>query len=436
MIAANLNHSPIAHGNSLDPRWAVILSGGDGMRLRPLVDRPKQYCTFVGTRTMLEHTLDRAHSMVSADQIVTVIGNGHRKFLDEPNRKTVPGLVVEQPINMGTAPGILLPTAHILEKDPNATIVVLPSDHFAYPESRLIEYIVRASECAEQYPRDLVLIGAVPDHPEIDYGWITAEDNPESAWAEDGAIPLLRVSGFREKPDIDEAHALLRRNGLWNTMMIAVKAQTLWSLARHCLPQLTDSLDTFRRILRSVRTRRLDSTVEETALAHLYQNLEPADFSADVLEHIVRHILVLPMTDVAWCDWGRPRRITESLARLRKNAALDRDPADGVSEQIRIPKVTDTELQNCGKRKNMAVPIKQSTARFGVEIRGKSMHAEAESLEDIHSLLRGQNGRVHVIDRQSKSLVLEGNIEQVREALNSLTALNANSAQAETGERT
>lgn len=83
----------------------------------------------------------------------------------------------------------------------------------------------------------------------------------------------------------------------------------------------------------------------------------------------------------------------------------------------------------------MTKGFNQSDARFGVEIRGLSLHAEAESLEDIHSLLRGQNGRVHVFDRQSKSLVLEGNIEQVREALVSLAARNTTGARVEAVEQ-
>ncbi len=72
-------------------------------------------------------------------------------------------------------------------------------------------------------------------------------------------------------------------------------------------------------------------------------------------------------------------------------------------------------------------------ARFGIEIRGLSLHAEAGSLEEIHSLLHGHAGRVHVFDRQSKSLLLEGNIEQVRDELDSLTALGANGADAVLG---
>ncbi len=334
MKSANLDVPTSAKGCKPESRWAVILSGGEGERLRPLVDRPKQYCTFVGTRTMLQHTLDRAASMVSAEQILTVIGSGHRKFLGETNGHTAPGSIIEQPTNLGTALGILLPTAFILEKNPNATIIVLPSDHFAYPESKFIEHMIWASQFAEQFSQNLVLIGAAADRPEVDYGWITAEDSQEFIWASNGKISLRRVSSFREKPGIDEAHALLRENGLWNTMTIAVKARTLWSLAGQCLPHLLDRLDTFRQILHAVRMGKLDPGFEKSALAFLYQNLSPADFSTDILQRIAQHILVLPMTDVTWCDWGRPRRVTESLARLREESVPRRKHEDHATTQM------------------------------------------------------------------------------------------------------
>ncbi len=82
----------------------------------------------------------------------------------------------------------------------------------------------------------------------------------------------------------------------------------------------------------------------------------------------------------------------------------------------------------------MSGKFQRSNARFGIDIRGVSVHAEAATLEDIHSILHGHVGRVHIIDRQSKSLLLEGSIEQVRETLDSLTVLNVNGTSAEAAE--
>ena len=165
-------------GNQRQARWGIVLAGGDGARMRSLIsnwlgeDRPKQYCTFVGHRSMFEHTIDRACSVVSGEHVVTVIGRDHRKFLDESTDKKQAGLVLEQPINLGTAPGVLLAAAFVLTEAPEATVVLLPADHFVHPESRFCDHVNRAFELAEKHADMLILLAAIPDRAETEYGWI------------------------------------------------------------------------------------------------------------------------------------------------------------------------------------------------------------------------------------------------------------------------
>lgn len=72
--------------------WAIVLAGGEGRRMCPLVERwlgheqPKQYCSFYGSKSLLEYTVERAYRMAGEDRIVTVIGNGHRAFLHRPSQ--------------------------------------------------------------------------------------------------------------------------------------------------------------------------------------------------------------------------------------------------------------------------------------------------------------------------------------------------------------
>jgi bifunctional N-acetylglucosamine-1-phosphate-uridyltransferase/glucosamine-1-phosphate-acetyltransferase GlmU-like protein len=97
---------------------------------------PKQYCAFVGSRAMLQHTLDRAKQLVPSDQIVTVIGKGHRRHIED--RSSLPGRLVEQPASRDTAAGLFFALACITALDPNAMVLVLPSDHFVSPESAFV----------------------------------------------------------------------------------------------------------------------------------------------------------------------------------------------------------------------------------------------------------------------------------------------------------
>jgi len=105
--------------------WATVLAGGEGTCMQPLIrswlgqDRPKQYCSFLGSRSMLFHTLDRVRELVPREKTMTVIAGDHRRFLlEEAFGGQTLGRLFEQPVNRGTAPGVFLPVTQIMEEDP------------------------------------------------------------------------------------------------------------------------------------------------------------------------------------------------------------------------------------------------------------------------------------------------------------------------------
>ena len=223
------------HGAATDwhRRWAIVLSGGQGRRMQPMitdwlgVNRPKQYCTFVGSRSMLQHTLDRACSVANPKNVLTIIGEGHQRHLSEALRRQLPGRLIEQPRDAGTAAGVFLAAAYALLNDPEATLVLFPADHFVYPESAFCQLAERAADLAELYTDRIVLVGAVPDGPETDYGWIGLEKDGILTIPNADAPEAMNVSAFQEKPGSLEARMLWQNGYLWNTMVIAVRAKTL-----------------------------------------------------------------------------------------------------------------------------------------------------------------------------------------------------------------
>jgi mannose-1-phosphate guanylyltransferase len=116
--------------------YSIIMAGGKGERLRPLVEqwlgyaRPKQYCTFVGTRSMLQHTLDRAGQITPPDRQFTLVGRDQQHFaLSElPPQKR--GRMLVQPCDRGTAAAIFLTLTYVRKRSSAATVVIYPSDHF------------------------------------------------------------------------------------------------------------------------------------------------------------------------------------------------------------------------------------------------------------------------------------------------------------------
>ncbi|MBI2820652.1 MAG: NTP transferase domain-containing protein [Acidobacteria bacterium] len=309
------NESPVGFR-----RWAIVLAGGEGERMRSYTmrcfgrPRPKQYCTFVGSRSMLQHTLDRAGRLVPSDQIVTVIGKDHRAFLQASCRSPFPGRVIEQPANRDTAPGILLAAAYIQAADPAATVLIFPSDHFISPEARFLRHAGQAALLAEQHPGSIVLLGATPRSPEVEYGWV----RPGRSLAGPHESAPRAVSAFREKPDAAEAARFYRSGYLWNTMIMATSLVTLWSLGRYFLPKTTERFQSLGSVIAVVNRGAAGREHESLALSHLYRNLQRANFSSDILQRAPERALILEMDDVDWDDWGRPARIAESLARLHK----------------------------------------------------------------------------------------------------------------------
>lgn len=288
-------------------RWAVVLSGGEGQRMESFIrrwlghPRPKQYCSFAGGRTMLEHTYARALAATDPERVVTVVGRGHRRFMESPRRIEIPGRLIEQPQRCDTGPGVFLPLTWVMARDPDAVVAIMPSDHFIHPLERFHVLLDEAYRLAQSLPRQVVLLAAAPERSERDYGWIV----PGPAVAGSGAV---RVARFKEKPPSREAALLHRHGGLWNTMIVVARVRALWGLGRGLHPRMMERFEALRG--------EMGRPGEAEALARAYRDMESINFSRDFLEAIADRTVALPMTDIHWSDWGRPQRVVETLSRI------------------------------------------------------------------------------------------------------------------------
>jgi mannose-1-phosphate guanylyltransferase len=290
-----------------------VLAGGEGERTRAFVEewlgyhKPKQYCAFAGTRSLFQHTVDRADALASPERRVVVAALEHRGHLLEQLRGRGEGRVILQPKNRGTAAGVFLALTYVLARDPNATVVIYPSDHFVYPESAFLNVVRNAVRNAQRYPDGPVLLGVRPSTLELDYGWIVPSPGEPNG-------PTRRVEAFLEKPLRRLAEEALRQGALWNTLIVASKLDALWALGWRCLPEI---MPAFVRLWEALRAGRDDAVLEE-----IYRGLPSRDFSSDVLQRASDQLRVLEMNGVWWSDWGRPERILETLRALERPAAF------------------------------------------------------------------------------------------------------------------
>jgi mannose-1-phosphate guanylyltransferase len=295
--------------------WSVVLAGGEGERMRPFVERwlgchrPKQYCTFVGTRSMFQHTLDRADLVSHPAHKVTVIGRDHQEHV---GRQLIgrAGVVVGQPVNRDTAAGVFLPLTHVRAREPNATVLIFPSDHFVYPEDRFADAVRAAEVAADRWPDRLILLGIAPDHVETDYGWIEVgrQIGRCAGWE------VHAVKGFVEKPGPNYVRTRQVSRALWNTMVVAAKLPALWE---HGWRHIPDVMMHFETLFRGIGSRR-----ELEILESAYRVMPARNFSRHLLSCATDRLAVIEVTGVLWSDWGREQRVLESLRRIGKRAAF------------------------------------------------------------------------------------------------------------------
>ncbi|MEM7408313.1 MAG: sugar phosphate nucleotidyltransferase [Pseudomonadota bacterium] len=312
--------------------WGIVLAGGEGERMNSLVQswlgfrRPKQYCTFYGDRPMLSFAVERARRVAGDDRVMTVLGPSHQRHLDAINFDPV-GTCFEQPESCGTAAGLLLPVALIRARDPEAIVTALPSDHFIYPETSLDRHLRAAVRAAADRRDKIILLGAVPTHPEPEFGWV---DVANVGSLKDGDTESARA--FVEKPPAATAVSCYTQGWLWNTMMLTATVDVLWRIARRRFPDLAQRFEAFAEAVHGHHTDALPSGFR-SRLRDAYRDLAHYDFSADALQREPERIEVMAMTGVTWNDWGRPHRIKESLDAAGLRAAVP----DTLLEAVHAP---------------------------------------------------------------------------------------------------
>lgn len=300
-------------GVALDRRfWAVVLAGGEGSRLRPLVrhvcgdERPKQFLPLLGARTLLGQTLDRVGLRIPPERTVVVTLQAHARYLARElgtARHPRPH-VLSQPESRGTAAGLLLAAQWIEARDPGATLACFPSDHLVLEEAAFMEHVGEMASFVGREPRRIVLLGAPPSHPETEYGWI----EPGHPVGRTGQGPVHAIRRFTEKPTKEAAEALLRRGGLWNTFVFAARAATLLSVGRECAPSLYDQIAPLRAFTGGEH--------ERWAVRQAYAFAPTVDFSRSVLEACPQMLAVSKLSGLTWCDLGSPERVVRMLTRL------------------------------------------------------------------------------------------------------------------------
>jgi len=294
-------------------RWGIVLSGGNGMRLREWVHSrrgdylPKQYVNFIDQRSMLEHTWRRAEWLIPEQQLITVIAKEHLQFAEAARQvaSRAPESIIVQPENKDTAAGILLALMHLDKRDPAAVVTLFPAHHLIVEEDEFMRHIDHGFAVVESDVSRAVLLGTQPDEPDPQYDYIlfgAQTDDRDS----DGPT---NIEMFVEKPSAKVARMMMRKGALWNTLILIITCKSLLRAIKLAAPGLYRAFEPIRDAI--------GTAAEQRVTERVYQTSPSVDFSKRVLADLPfaqrRGLLVLPVRGVTWCEWATPDRLPSSL---------------------------------------------------------------------------------------------------------------------------
>ena len=219
-------------------RYCVIMCGGIGSRFWPYSrsSRPKQFIDFLGTgRSLLQMSFDRILPLVPKEHIIIVTNEQHAPLVREQLPDLAEDQILLEPARRNTAPCIAWAMYHIVARDPQASVIVAPSDSLITRENIFIESIQKGFEFVEQNDA-LLTLGIKPTRPETGYGYI--QIGPKT----DGDI--FAVKTFTEKPRRELAEEFVESGEFfWNSGIFLWKASTIIDAMRTYAPDVTNVFD-------------------------------------------------------------------------------------------------------------------------------------------------------------------------------------------------
>ena len=170
------------------------MAGGIGSRFWPYSrkNKPKQFLDFFGTgHTLLQLTFDRYSKIVPKENIFVSTNSQYAELVKEQLPQLSESQILLEPIRRNTAPCIAWASIHIQQLNPEANIIVAPTDHLILKETEFIEAITQGLEFVAQSPQ-LLTLGIKPNRPETGYGYIQIDEEKQGAF--------YKVKTFIEKP--------------------------------------------------------------------------------------------------------------------------------------------------------------------------------------------------------------------------------------------
>lgn len=272
--------------------YCVIMAGGIGSRFWPMsrTARPKQFLDVLGLgRTLIQQTYDRFLDLCPPENILVVTSSIYRDLVKEQLPAMKDDQIILEPMRRNTAPCVAYANERIALKDPDAMIVVAPSDHLVMKEPEFHEIIRLAVEQAASGDH-LVTLGIVPTRPDTGYGYIQFQQGDGSTHPR-----VKRVKTFTEKPDHATAQRFIESGDfLWNSGIFIWSLKSITKAFGEHLPVMSARFEAGRG--------RYGTPAEAAFIATTYGECENVSIDYGVMEKAGNVFTV--MSDFGWSDLG------------------------------------------------------------------------------------------------------------------------------------
>lgn len=260
---------------------ALVMAGGRGTRFWPMSqdEKPKQYLTLFGERTLIQSTIDRLKKQTPVKNIFICSGDSQKEIL-KTQLPEISQLILE-PSGRNTAPCLMLSVATLLQKGyPTSTVMgVFPADHFIGNDSEFSKLLNLAILQAKN-SRSLFTLGITPSSPHTGYGYIEAGSPTGSG--------TFIVDKFIEKPSLDKASEyVLKENFFWNAGIFIWRLDVISQAFATYLPLEWDLIQ---------------SAVKDGTIADAYPKLTSQPIDTAILEK-AKNVQVIP-AKMEWSDIG------------------------------------------------------------------------------------------------------------------------------------
>jgi len=282
--------------------YAAILAGGVGTRLWPRSrqNQPKQFSDIVGSgRTMIQATADRIHGLVEPTELFVITGEPYAALVAYQLPAVPVTQIIAEPSGRNTGPAIGLACVHIHQRDPNAIVAFLHSDHVILDKVAFCTALQRAQAGAEA--GYIVTLGIEPTFPHTGFGYIkrgiavtdlATNENPST-----DELTIYTVEQFLEKPDRATAESFLEQGGYyWNGGIFVCRVDVMLAEFKRQLPELALGLEQIGAALSR------DDETSATVLAEVWPSLPNISIDHGIMER-AQSVATVPLL-AGWNDVG------------------------------------------------------------------------------------------------------------------------------------